>query len=273
MFESRPCDDPLKGRSLSLMAPIIGVSLNYPARTLVDWHQHDVGQIVYAVFGTVSVMTDDCVALLPPTMALWVPPHCRHRLEFKAEAKMRTLYVLPDCGQTLGQECRVFHVMPLLRELIVTVAGDAFESSPVRLKDAITHLLFAAIESAPKKPLSLPIPSDPRVRAMIEFAMGDLSLVSNVAQWAELATASRKTVERIFKAETGLGLSDWLKQLKIMRAVMMLSDGMAVNLVAHELGYSTPSAFTQMFRSTLGVVPSKIHASNTFKPSDYPSQP
>lgn len=243
-----------------MMPPILGASLDYPAGTLIDWHRHEVGQVVYAVFGTVAVATDDRVALLPPNMALWVPPECSHRLEFKTDARMRTLYVRPECGQKLGQECRVFHVMPLLREMIVTAAGESFESSPTDSKDLITRLLLMTIESAPSKPLSLPIPSDRRVQAMVERAMGDLSEISGVAEWVKLATASRKTVERIFKAETGLGPSDWLKQLKVMRAVMMLGDGKAVNQVAHELGYATPSAFTQMFRSAFGVVPSEMRA-------------
>ena len=49
----------------------------------------------------------------------------------------------------------------------------------------------------------------------------------------------------------------WRRQLRLMRAVTLLSEGRAVTTVAYDLGYHSPSAFIAMFRQTLGAPPGR----------------
>ncbi len=250
--------DPLEGRVTAEFPTLLGASLDYPAGTTIDWHTHDVGQLIYAVTGTVNVRAIDRTALLPPTMALWVPAGVEHRLDFRGAGKMRTLYVRADVSATLAVECHVLNVTPLLRELILTITDRRFEVSAPDWNDQVTRLTLMTLRLASRTPLSLPVPADFRLRDMINWAMRDVTEVNSVSEWAKSANASRKTVERLFKAETGMAPSIWLRQIKLMHAVALLGDGVAVNAVASQLGYSTPSAFTYRFRSSLGMLPSEV---------------
>lgn len=48
----------------------------------------------------------------------------------------------------------------------------------------------------------------------------------------------------------------WVQQARLLHAVTLLAAGTPVTAVAGALGYATPSAFTAMFRRTLGTTPS-----------------
>ena len=67
--------------------------------------------------------------------------------------------------------------------------------------------------------------------------------------------ASRRTMERLFRAETSMSLGQWLRRRKLLDALRRLAAGESVNAIAFELGYNSPSAFIAMFRRELGQTP------------------
>jgi len=69
--------------------------------------------------------------------------------------------------------------------------------------------------------------------------------------------ASRRTIERIFHAETSMSLGQWLRRQKLLHALRRLAAGETVNSIALELGYNSPSAFIAMFRRELGQTPAR----------------
>jgi AraC-like DNA-binding protein len=71
------------------------------------------------------------------------------------------------------------------------------------------------------------------------------------------AGASRRTLERLFVAETGMPIARWRRQLRLLQALQLLGAGQSVTHVAHMVGYATPSAFTAMFRAELGGTPAQ----------------
>ena len=49
----------------------------------------------------------------------------------------------------------------------------------------------------------------------------------------------------------------WRQQLRLLQALWLLADGAKVTHAAPESGYSTPSAFTSMFRKAQGTTPAR----------------
>ncbi|MEI9985493.1 MAG: AraC family transcriptional regulator [Aliidongia sp.] len=80
-------------------------------------------------------------------------------------------------------------------------------------------------------------------------------------EWADLVGASRRTLARRFQAETGMSFGAWRQQLRLIEALTRLAAGQPVTIVAQDLGYDSPSAFTAMFRRALGQTPSRYFAS------------
>ena len=121
---------------------------------------------------------------------------------------------------------------------------------------ALYALLRHELLSAQDVPLSLMLPRDDRLRAVAEAALDDPGGVRSVEAWLTGAPASRKTIERLFIADTGMPPSRWLRHVRVMDAVSRLASGQSVTSVAFDMGYQSSSAFSYMFRQTLGVSPS-----------------
>lgn len=191
-------------------------------------------------------------------MALWVPSGIRHRVEFMANAEMRTVYIRPDVQLFDDTRCRILSVSPLFRELILAAMPRTGTDVDTPRHPALFDLLGAELKNSSEVPLSLPMPRDKRVRSIAEQALTAPGEIGSIANWVAAAPASRKTVERLFVKETGLTPSHWVKQARLIFAIAALAEGQSVSSVAVELGYSTPSSFAFMFRRTLGVAPSQF---------------
>jgi hypothetical protein len=67
--------------------------------------------------------------------------------------------------------------------------------------------------------------------------------------------SSRRSLHRGFSAATGMSPARWVQQARLIHAVTPLVRNTPVTTVATGLGCATPSAFTAMFRRTLGTTP------------------
>ena len=251
--------DPLEGLDASSMPKVLGAKLDYPSDTTVDWHSHFVAQVVFAEYGVLRLRTSTQTVLLPPSMALWVPAGTKHRLVIQERAAMRTIYVRPDALHLAAERSKTLWVSPLLRELILAASAI---SSPEAYRTprtcALVALLLDEFLQSEEVPLSLPMPTDSRIVPLANKAIASLAEIQSAAAWTATAPASRKTVERLFKQETGLTPSLWLRQARLMAAVAALSEGKSVTEVSLDLGYSSPSSFAYMFRQAMGVPPTSF---------------
>jgi AraC-like DNA-binding protein len=74
-------------------------------------------------------------------------------------------------------------------------------------------------------------------------------------EWSTLAGASSRTLARLFVRETGLRFVDWRHQVRLAQALVRLAHGQDIATVARVVGYDSASAFTAMFRQSLGKTP------------------
>jgi len=100
------------------------------------------------------------------------------------------------------------------------------------------------------------MPRDARARRAAEAFARRPSDRRSRAEWARLAGASERTLERLFHAEVGTSFGRWQRQVRL-RALELLADGRSVTSVALEVGFETPSAFIAMFKSALGATPGR----------------
>ena len=93
--------------------------------------------------------------------------------------------------------------------------------------------------------------------------LDNCSLDHDLDRFAEQAGASRRTLARLFRAETGLGFAEWRARLRAIDGLARLSEGASVAETANAVGYASPSAFSAMIHRTLGSPPRRL----TFTPS------
>jgi AraC-like DNA-binding protein len=188
----------------------------------------------------------------PPTRAVWIPSGAALRLEISGRARLRNLYFHADGNRTTPA---VVQVTPLLRELIVRIAATAPLHPTVPTHVHLTALVLAEISTVAVAPLDLPMPSDERASRFANLLLDEPGTSRPLDTLAADVGASRRTIERLFRAQTGMAVHAWRNRLRVLTALRDLGDGHTVTAISGRLGYSSPSAFVTMFRRETGTTP------------------
>ena len=251
-----PVNDPGKIR----VPRYLGESVRPRSGESYDWHDHDFGQLVFTASGSMYVGTPGRVLLLSPAMLLWIPPGAKHWMRYGSNNELHYVDVSQEESEKIGADCRIMAMTPLLSALISGTMPAQEAGRDSAHTEALHDLLRHELVAAPDVPLSLAMPQDHRIRRFAEAALDDPGAVDSVETWLAEAPASRKTIERLFIAETGMPPSRWLRHARVLHAISRLAAGEKVSSVAFDMGYASSSAFSYMFRQTLGRSPSDFCA-------------
>ena len=99
----------------------------------IPLHTHAWAQLAYASRGVLRVATTGTTWMVPPSRAIWVPPHVTHEVVIVEEAYLRTLYIDESVVPDGLDACRVVEVTGLLRELIVALDARDLSGGRERL--------------------------------------------------------------------------------------------------------------------------------------------
>jgi len=232
-----------------------GNATTFPPGGTLDYAVPGWDQLLHAISGVLNVQTDYGTWVVPPNRALWLPDGFRYLAQMHGRVAVRALYFRVELT-AMSPEVRVVNVSPLLRELVLHVVKHQRPLNRREPRDArLIDVLLDQLQELPQAPLRLPDPRDPRARALAEFLAA--SPTGSLQELAAKAGASRRTLERLFVAETGMPIARWRRQLRLVQALRLLGAGHAVTEVAHLVGYATPSAFTAMFHAELGQTPAR----------------
>ena len=228
----------------------------YPRRSDIADHEHGSDQLIYATRGVMEVTSGQKLWMIPPYFGLWVPARTVHRIRMPESVSMRTIYLRRGLAG-LPDTCRVLNVRPLLRELIVDIVqrGQLSVKDPVH--QALRSLLIAELTSAFSIATTVSLPKDPRAIAIARQLVANPGLRMPLSTLCASAGVGVRTLERLFRKETGLDFESWRRQLRLMRAVEMLIGSRSVKEVAFAVGYRQPSAFVAAFRSVYGTTPKR----------------
>ena len=220
-------------------------------------HQHDWDQLTYAASGVMRVETADAAWTVPPHCAVWVPAGVPHAEQMHGPVSVRTLYFAPRLAKALPRECRTVNIPALLRELILHVSRRGALDRRDRSDAHIIAVLLDQLSAVTAVPLQLPLPRDPRALRFATHVQRTPHDRSSIAALGRHAGASRRTLERLFLAETGMRVGEWRRRVRLLHAVRRLAEGESVSNAAAESGYVSVSAFVAVFRKTFGTTPGK----------------
>jgi AraC-like DNA-binding protein len=218
-------------------------------------HSHRHGQLLYAAEGVMRVATDKALWILPPRRALWIPPGIVHDQLMLSPVKMRSVYIEPEVATGLGHGCQVLEVSALLRELILALAGQSIEYPEAGRNSHIVALILSELQGARTLPLQIPWPVDRRLVTVCTAILQHPRHAHSIDYWADKVGASARTLIRLFRSETGLNFRHWVQQVRLATAIDRMDKGQSIGTLARELGYSSQSAFSAMFKRAMGESP------------------
>lgn len=247
-----------RGRPL---AQVASVSADLPNGHMIPLHSHPEDQLIFASQGVMSLRTNQGIWVVPPMRAVWIPAKTPHSVTISGLVAMRTLYFFPGFVKDLPQKCFVMNVTPLLRELILHACTFKRLNKKAPVQKRILEILVDQLKAVDSIPLQLPRPADARAMRIVQ------SLLANPGEPRTLQTlckdcgASKRTIERVFIAETKMTFGKWRQQLRLLHALQLLASGEKVTSAALDAGYSSTSAFISMFKKQLGATPTRYFQS------------
>lgn len=241
--------------------PLQQLARTYPRGHYIEPHEHDWGQVLYAMSGVMWVEMPTEALVVPPQRAVWLPPGVEHGIRVVSDLQMRNIYLPPGVAVTLEADVQMFGVGRLLRELILALVDQPMAPSD-EYYTALVKLVLLELKRAARSVVKVPMPvgADRRLMNLCQAVMSEPSLDIPLERHAENAGASVRTLSRLFNSELGMGFAEWRRQVQLATAVAELGQGVPVSSIARNLGYS-PSSFSDMFRRELGVAPSQFTGS------------
>ena len=220
-------------------------------------HTHPEALLAWSDSATVTISNGTRDWILPPGHAMWIPAETPHAIDVVRSGRGSALAFDPRDCPVAWREPTALVITPLIRELVRHLARLDGPAAPERQR--AEAVLFDLLEPAPATTIRVPMPTDDRLRAIVEGLLADPADGRDLARWAYDVGAGVRTVSRLFAAETGMTFGRWRTHARIRAAVTLLADGLPVGAVARRVGFKKPAAFAEAFRRVTGRPPSDFH--------------
>jgi len=217
-----------------------------------DW-----AQLITATRGMLKIETDAGWWVAPPGQAVWLPPGIRNSAEMAGRVVLWGLYLQASLAGALPGSTQVVILSPLLRELWRRTIQLKTLDRRIAEQRRLLAVLLDELGRLRSAELYLPLPRDQRAaRAAVLLQQGAGAGPTRHSILRE-AGASSRTLERLFRNETGLSFGAWRQRARLLRALQMLADGASVTQAGVAAGYASTSAFVAAFRREFGRTPGK----------------
>jgi len=223
----------------------------------VDWHRHVRGQLIHVDSGLLTTRTAAGDWSLPAGCAGWMPPGELHTVSISGPLQGWGLLIAPAVSAALPAQPCVLGIGELVRQLALRVVDWPFDAEPEAARLRLSQVLLDELAQAPPRGLHLPMPQDRRLLRIALKLLADPADNHDLAHWADWAGLSTRSLTRHFRHETGLSFAQWRQQARLAESLRLLHEGERVGAIAHQLGYSSPSAFVTAFRQCYGLPPAR----------------
>ena len=238
------------------------LSTTYSGGSCLHPHRHASHQLLFAASGAMTVTGDRTTWMIPPGRAVLIPAGVLHAIRMWGDVAMRSLYFPPGPSAPAfdSEACRVISVSPLLRELILRVAELLALDSRVTSESRLMAVLMDELAAAHVEPLLLPLPSDARALVAANDVLASPADDGTAGAIARRSGLSARTLERLFRAETGMTFGLGRQKARLLESMRLLAQGRSVTDAALEAGYSSVSAYIAAFKQTFGCTPGAMLA-------------
>ncbi len=235
--------------------PIIAVGNEYRDGHVIPPHRHRRGQLISGASGAVVVATPAGTWVMPPQRGMWIPPGTLHDVRMLGTVSMQSLYLDPAFAAGMPAQCQVVGISAFMRNLMAQAVDLPVDYDPGSRAGAVMALIQHEMQQLPALPLSLPYPTHGALAARCRDFLRRPVVRETIDDWSAALGMSRRAFTRLFRQETGLSFMAWRQQACLLSALPRLARGEPVTLVALDLGYDNPAAFTTMFKRVLGASP------------------
>lgn len=97
--------------------------------------------------------------------------------------------------------------------------------------------------------------TDRRINRIEEFVLNYTNGIPSLGEIADDLGIGVAYLRQLFKKSTGKSLCAFIEGVRTARAQQLLKENIPLKMIAYELGFSSPSAFSQAFKKSTGATP------------------
>ena len=248
-----------------------------------DFHFHEFDKLVILISGKVDYTVEGTTYRLEPWDILLVRHHMIHKaaIDLSVPYERIIIYLNSAYVERFAPEAGLmdcFAAAEKRRYCLMRPDADSIE----RLKDALHRLedtqgdeLFGAqllrgtmlvqllvlinrIMLSDNSNKNDAAEQDGKIAPALSYINENLTRELNIDDMAAMCYMSRYHFMRLFKAQTGCTVHNYIRQKRLVLAARLIREGMSASAAAAECGFSDYSAFHRAFTKTFRVSPGKI---------------
>lgn len=214
-------------------------------------HAHLRHQLTYVEEGYQYFHIAQKTYLVPQHHVIWIPSAILHQVSSEANTvNLMTVLFKRVPTKDFYQAVHVFPAPAVLREMLL-YAG---KWSKIATEDGEQEVFLAAmLNSLPffchdNEALQIPVPSDQRLISVCDYINANYQYHLNLDVLATKAAISIRSLQRIFKKETGITLQKYMQLIRILKSIALIdSKRYTLTQIAYMVGYQSLSAFTSSY--------------------------
>ncbi|MCQ9637622.1 helix-turn-helix domain-containing protein [Chryseobacterium sp. WG14] len=227
-------------------------------------HQHDKGQLLLVFGGIAYLQTHEKDFYIPSSHYIWIPARYPHNLMYNTQdLNIINIYFPPGDQQDFYDNLGIYPVSKLLSEMLSYsekwqgnfFSGDWEYEFLTTLKNLLPR------ENLKRFSIQLPTTDDSRLGDITGDIRKRISEPITLEDIASQSGMSVRSMTRLFKTRLGISFVQYLKMLRIIRAMELIKDtDLSMSEIAYEIGYSNISAFSNTFQQLTNMRPTEFKA-------------
>lgn len=225
-------------------------------------HQHTKGQLTYVDGGIAYVHVQGKILVIPARHYIWIPPGLLHFLTVRSSATaIRTVYFELDTEEIFYQQMGIYPVDTLLLEMLLFTEHFEWEIGKTNKYYPFLKALFNILPEISNNHLHtvLPVTRNERLVPILKYMEAHVGEEISLTRISKEFSLSERTLSRIFQAELSISFLQYLKQLRMVKAVeLMLQTELTLSEIAYRTGYQSIAAFSNTFYQLTNMRPSQF---------------
>ncbi|WP_164110223.1 MULTISPECIES: helix-turn-helix domain-containing protein [Sphingobacterium] len=218
-------------------------------------HTHQRFQLTYVAEGYQYFHIEQKIYLVPQNHAIWIPAGIEHRTSSEAKTVNLMLVLFQSVPkQEFYWHVHIFPVPTVLKEMLLYASKWNKVVTEEEERYVFLNAILYGLPSFCRENIGLqiPIPVDSRLIPICNYINENYRYSFDIDMLASDAGMSVRTLQRLFKRETGITVQKYTQLIRILKSIELIdTKRYTLSEISFKVGYQSLSAFSSSYFSIM----------------------